>query len=70
VRYGDHQTREFAHEHRDPRSAMDENMRRRIETRDRGYLTTYYAIDAVNYERADVCIRALAYAPMPPTLTP
>jgi phosphoglycerol transferase MdoB-like AlkP superfamily enzyme len=52
VRYGDHQP-EFAMNIIDP--ALDEaEIARRIETRDPRYLTTYYAIDAVNFMPADV----------------
>src|SRR5258708_14468150 len=52
VRYGDHQP-EFAMNIIDP--ALDEApIARRIETRDPRYLTTYYAIDAVNFMPADV----------------
>jgi hypothetical protein len=52
VRYGDHQP-EFAMNIIDP--ALDEaEIGRRIETRDPRYLTTYYAIDAVNFIPADV----------------
>src|SRR5262249_14217532 len=47
VRYGDHQP-EFAMNILDPK--LDEAaIARRIETRDPRYLTTYYAIDAVNF---------------------
>jgi hypothetical protein len=52
VRYGDHQP-EFAVNIIDP--AVDEaGIARRIETFDPRYLTTYYAIDAVNFMPADV----------------
>jgi hypothetical protein len=52
VRYGDHQP-EFAANIIDP--ALDEaGIARRIEARDPRYLTTYYAIDAVNFSPADV----------------
>jgi len=52
VRYGDHQP-EFAMNILDPK--LDEAaIARRIETRDPRYLTTYYAIDAVNFIPADV----------------
>jgi sulfatase-like protein len=52
VRYGDHQP-EFAMNVLDP--DLDEaGIARRIETRDPRYLTTYYAIDAVNFMPADV----------------
>jgi hypothetical protein len=52
VRYGDHQP-EFAMNIIDP--AVDEaEIARRIETFDPRYLTTYYAIDAVNFVPVDV----------------
>jgi hypothetical protein len=52
VRYGDHQP-EFAMNIIDP--TLDEaGIARRIETFDSRYLTTYYAIDAVNFMPADV----------------
>ena len=52
VRYGDHQP-EFAMNIIDP--ALDEaGIARHIETRDPRYLTTYYAIDAVNFTPADI----------------
>jgi len=52
VRYGDHQP-EFAMNIIDP--ALDEaGIARRIETFDPRYLTTYYAIDAVNFMPVDV----------------
>jgi phosphoglycerol transferase MdoB-like AlkP superfamily enzyme len=52
VRYGDHQP-EFAMNIIDP--ALDEaEIARRIETFDPRYLTTYYAIDAVNFAPIDV----------------
>jgi hypothetical protein len=52
VRYGDHQP-EFAMNIIDP--ALDEaEIARRIEIRYPGYLTTYYAIDAINFMPADV----------------
>jgi len=52
VRYGDHQP-EFAMDIIDP--ALDEiGLARRIETFDPRYLTTYYAIDAVNFMPTDI----------------
>ena len=52
VRYGDHQP-EFAMNIIDP--ALDEaKIAKRIETFDPRYLTTYYAIDAVNFVPVDV----------------
>jgi sulfatase-like protein len=52
VRYGDHQP-EFAVNIIDP--TLDEaGIARRIETSDPRYLTTYYAIDAVNFVPADM----------------
>jgi hypothetical protein len=52
VRYGDHQP-EFAMNIIDP--VLDEaEIVRRIETFDPRYLTTYYAIDAVNFVPIDV----------------
>jgi hypothetical protein len=54
VRYGDHQP-EFAMNIIDP--TLDEAaIARRIETSDPRYLTTYYAIDAVNFVPADVSL--------------
>ena len=54
VRYGDHQP-EFAMNIIDP--TLDEaGIAERIETSDPRYLTTYYALDAVNFVPADVSL--------------
>ncbi|MGZ3349997.1 MAG: sulfatase-like hydrolase/transferase [Xanthobacteraceae bacterium] len=52
VRYGDHQP-QFAARIIDP-SLDKETLARRLEASDRRYLTTYYAIDAVNFTSADL----------------
>jgi phosphoglycerol transferase MdoB-like AlkP superfamily enzyme len=52
VRFGDHQP-EFAERIIDP--ALDEEgIARRVEAHDPRYFTTYYAIDAINFEPVDV----------------
>jgi Sulfatase len=52
VRYGDHQP-EFGRRVIDP-SLSQEALARRLEASDPRYFTTYYAIDAVNFEPADL----------------
>jgi hypothetical protein len=52
VRYGDHQP-QFGAELIDPTLGKD-GLARRAEASDPRYLTTYYAIDAVNFTPADV----------------
>jgi hypothetical protein len=52
VRYGDHQP-EFAHLMIDP-GLNDAARARRIKAHDPRYFTSYYAIDAVNFEPADL----------------
>jgi hypothetical protein len=52
VRFGDHQP-EFAERIIDP-SAGEEDIARRAQAYDPRYFTTYYAIDAVNFQPADM----------------
>jgi len=52
VRYGDHQP-QFGARIIDP-SLSTEALSRRLAARDPRYLTTYYAIDAVNFTPADL----------------